>query len=81
MFLMVVDLFCKWPEVIVMNSMTTAKTTGINELRSLFSRWGIPERLVIDNGSQFKFDEFEQFLNENGIKHMTTYCSFLSCRK
>ena len=70
MFLIVIDSFSKWPEVIAMKS-TTAKKT-IDELRCLFSRWGIPEQIVSDNSPQFKCDEFKQFLSENGITHLTT---------
>ena len=70
MFLIVIDSFSKWPEVIVMKSTTATKT--IDELRCLFSRWGIPEQIVSDNGPQFKSDEFKQFLSENGITHLTT---------
>ena len=36
MFLIVIDSFSKWPEVIVMKSTTATKT--IDELRCLFSR-------------------------------------------
>ena len=32
----------------------------------------MPEQTVSDNGPQFKSDEFKQFLNENGITHLTT---------
>ena len=41
MFLIVFDSFSKWPEVIVLKSTTATKTN--DELRCLFSRWGIPE--------------------------------------
>ena len=37
-----------------MNS-TTART--IDELRVLFSRWGLPEQIVSDNGPQFKSED------------------------
>ena len=70
MFLIVVDSFSKWPEVVIMNTTTASKT--IDALRNLFSRWGIPEQLVSDNGPQLKSDEFESFLKANGIFHLTT---------
>ena len=70
MFLNVIDSFSKWPEVIVMKSTPATKT--IDELRCLFSRWGILEQIVSDNGPQFKSDKFKQFLSENGITHLTT---------
>ena len=44
-FLIVIDSFSKWPEVIAMKSTTATKT--IDELRCLFSRWGIPEHILV----------------------------------
>ena len=47
-YLVVVDAFSKWPEVFIMPTMTSEKTIQI--LRSLFSRYGLPQILVSDNG-------------------------------
>ena len=52
MFLIVINSFSEWSEVIVMKS-TTAAAKTIEELRCLFSRWGIPEQIVSDNCPQF----------------------------
>ncbi|KAL0198627.1 hypothetical protein M9458_007167 [Cirrhinus mrigala] len=68
MFLVVVDAHSKWPEVAVMNSTSSEKT--IEELRSVFSRFGIPQQLVSDNGPQFVSEEFQSFLRLNGIQHI-----------
>ncbi|XP_051962904.1 uncharacterized protein K02A2.6-like [Xyrauchen texanus] len=68
MFLVVVDAHSKWPEVHVMDSTTSSKT--IQVLRGLFSRYGIPETLVSDNGPQFTSEEFGSFLKTNGVKHV-----------
>lgn len=68
MFFIVVDAHSKWPEVAVMKSTTAEKT--IEELRSIFSRFGLPNQLVSDNGSQFVSEAFQSFLNANGIKHI-----------
>ena len=68
MFLVVVDAHSKWPEVSMMTSSTSQQT--IDALRSLFSRYGLPEQLVSDNGTQFTSAEFTQFLKANGIKHI-----------
>ncbi|XP_059413408.1 uncharacterized protein K02A2.6-like [Carassius carassius] len=68
MFLVVVDAHSKWPEVHVMDSTTSSKT--IQVLRGLFSRYGIPETLVSDNGPQLTSDEFGSFLKANGVKHV-----------
>ncbi|XP_030621125.1 uncharacterized protein K02A2.6-like [Chanos chanos] len=67
MFLIVVDAHSKWPEVIPMKSTTSEKT--IAALRSIFSRNGVPELIVSDNGSQYTSEEFSLFMKKNGIKH------------
>ena len=51
MFLIVVDAYSKWPEVIEMSSTTSEAT--IQQLRRLFAQFGIPETIVSDNGTQF----------------------------
>ena len=66
-FLIVVDAFSKWPEIIDMTS-TTASST-IKVLREIFSTHGLPEQLVTDNGPQFVSSEFSDFCKANGIKH------------
>ena len=65
-FLIVVDAYSKWLEVIPMVSITSLKT--IKVLRSLFARYGIPEEVVSDNGPQLASKEFSQFLKQNGVK-------------
>ena len=47
---------------------TTASPT-IQELRTLFARWGIPQQMVTDNGPQFVAHEFQMFVKANNIKH------------
>ena len=47
-FLIVVDAFSKWLEVIPMSSMTSLKT--IKVLRTLFALYLMPEEMVSDNG-------------------------------
>ena len=49
---------------------TTTSHHTIEALRSVFSRFGLPDQLVSDNGPQFTSDEFIQFLKRNGIKHI-----------
>uniref|UniRef100_H3ATK4 Integrase catalytic domain-containing protein n=1 Tax=Latimeria chalumnae TaxID=7897 RepID=H3ATK4_LATCH len=66
-FFVVVDSHSKWLEVILMSTITTAKT--IEVLQNLFASYGLPEEVVTNNGPQFTSVEFQQFLNFNGIKH------------
>ena len=70
MFLVLVDAYSKWFEVIVMKS-TTAKHT-IHELRKIFSAYGAPKELVSDNGPQFTAENFQNFLKMNSVKHALT---------
>ncbi len=50
-----------------MDSTTSTKT--IQVLKTLFSRYGLPEVLVSDNGPRFTSEEFQIFLKANGVKH------------
>ena len=59
MFLVVIDAHSKWPEVWEVSAATTGKTVTV--LWDLFVRFGLPEQLVSDNGSQFVSAEFEEF--------------------
>ena len=70
MYLVVVDAYSKFPEVVKMT--TTTATTTINALRDIFSRHGLPEILVSDNGPQFIAGEFQQFCRNNWIMHPTS---------
>ena len=67
-FLITVDAHSKWPEVNPMMTTTAEKT--MEELRRVFAIHGLPEQIVSDNGAQFTSDLFQQFLEENGIKHV-----------
>ena len=70
MYLIVVCAYSKYPEVVKMKSTTSAAT--ITALRELFSRHGLCEILVTDNGPQFVSQEFETFCINNGILHRTS---------
>lgn len=69
-YLVLVDAYSKYPEVVKMNSTTSTATLAV--LRDIFSRQGLPEVLVSDNGPQFVSREFENFCSKNGIVHHTS---------
>ena len=69
-FLVLIDSNSKWLEICVMKNPTTTAT--ISFLRDIFSRFGSPETMVTDNGTQFTSFEFADFCRENGIKHIRT---------
>ncbi|XP_061177726.1 uncharacterized protein K02A2.6-like [Saccostrea echinata] len=70
MFLLIVDAHSKWLEIFPMK--TTTATNTIEKLRILFSQLGLPKVIVSDNGPQFISEEFQLFLAQNGIKHITS---------
>ena len=67
MFLIAVDAFSKWPEIVEMTSTTAGQTVKV--LRDIFARHGLPEQLVSDNGPQFVSSDFADFCKSNAIKH------------
>ncbi|XP_055632916.1 uncharacterized protein K02A2.6-like [Toxorhynchites rutilus septentrionalis] len=69
-YLVVVDSFSKWPEILQTRYPTTSTTTTF--LRECFARFGIPTVIVSDNGSQFTSAEFRDFCEEFGIVHFRT---------
>ena len=66
MFLVAVDAYSNWPQVVLMQSTTAAKT--IDALRQMFAMHGLPEHIVSDNGPQFTAEEFAAFLRVNGVQ-------------
>ena len=66
-YLVIVDSYSKWLEVLAMKS-TTAERTGA-ALSTVFARLGLPVQLVSDNGPQFACEEFATFMAANGIRH------------
>jgi ribosomal protein L31E len=69
-YLIVIDSHSKWIEVIPTRLMTAAKTIEI--LRNLFSSYGLPEVIVPDNGPGFVSQEFQRFIQMNGIRHIVS---------
>ncbi|XP_058024065.1 uncharacterized protein K02A2.6-like, partial [Ahaetulla prasina] len=64
-FLVVVDAYSKWLEIILMRSMTAEAVISV--LRHLFATHGLPDTLVSDNGPQFTATQFEEYLAEEDI--------------
>ena len=64
------DLQSKWPEV--PTTSVVISTTVIRTLQELFTRWGIAEVIITDNGPHFTSFQFNEFLQHLGIKHCLT---------
>ena len=70
MFLVLVDSFSKFIDVVPMSTATTTNVIGV--LRANFAIFGLPEHIVTDNGTQFTSGEFNEFLKANGVLHTLT---------
>ena len=64
-YMVLQDAFSKWPETFIMSSTTTSSV--LEKLQEVFGRFGYPEQLVTDNGSQFTSDPFKDYCDEKGI--------------
>lgn len=66
-YLIAVDAFSKWVEVVPTRTVTSTWTT--NELSKLFSTLGYPEILISHNGGQFVSQDIKTFLKNCGIMY------------
>ena len=69
-FLVVMDYFSRYAEVVQMNSTTT--TCTITALKNIFARHGIPEIVRSDNGPQYSSHEFAAFAKAYQFQHITS---------
>ncbi|XP_013912967.1 PREDICTED: uncharacterized protein LOC106541915 [Thamnophis sirtalis] len=69
-FLIVVDAYTRWVELVLMTS-TSAEST-VRALRRLFATHGLPDVIVSDNEPQFTSTTFQEFLACQGIRHVPT---------
>ena len=63
-YLIMVDAYSKWPEVIGPMRSTNADATT-TAMRNIFSRYGIPDQVVSDRGPPFQSADYEDFLRKN----------------
>ena len=68
-YLVLIDVYFKCMDVQLMTFTTSAKT--IKKLRMIFSTYGVPPKIVMDNGTAFTSNEFLHFMEQNGIKRVT----------
>ena len=69
-YLLVVDYFSRYIELTKLSATTSANI--IQALKSIFSRHGIPDTLISDNGPQYSAKEFESFAKAYGFTHVTS---------
>lgn len=65
-YLLIVDYFSRYIEVV------TSAHTVIAALKDTFSRHGVPQTVVSDNGSQYSCGLFKDFAKEYGFTHLTS---------
>ena len=61
-----IDKFTKWPEVTVVRKVTAQ--SAIKFLKELVCRFGVPARIITDNGTQFTSHAFMQYVRTLGCK-------------
>ena len=69
-YLLVVDYFSRYPEIVHLSNTTSSSI--VNVLKTIFSRQGIPEIVLSDNGPQYASSEFADFVRAYDFKHVTT---------
>ena len=71
-FLIVVDAYSKWIEAFPLSPNNYGSKVTIDCLRSAFATHGLPQLDVSDNGTSFTSTEFQSFMKNNGIRHVTS---------
>ncbi|CAC5420042.1 unnamed protein product [Mytilus coruscus] len=66
-YLITVDYYSSFFEVDRLYD--TLSKTVINKLKQHFPRWGIPEKVVSDNGPQYTSEQFKQFSKQCDFHH------------
>jgi transposase InsO family protein len=69
-FFVGIDTFTKWIEAMSVGSMTQEE--AIKFLLSIVYSFGIPRRVLIDNGTQFKGAKFMRCCTDFGIHHQSS---------
>jgi transposase InsO family protein len=61
-----VDKFSKWIEVVPVTNQEA--TTAVKFFESIVYRYGVPNSIITDNGTNFTLGEFQEFAKNLGIK-------------
>ncbi|KAL9970142.1 hypothetical protein ACROYT_G022469 [Oculina patagonica] len=69
-YLITVDFYSDFWEVDTLPNMTSE--TVIERSKALFSRYGVPEAVIGDNGGQFASEQFTNFARDWEFEHITT---------
>ena len=61
-----IDKFTKWPEVEAVRKVTAQ--SAVKFFKGLVCRFGVPNRVITDNGTQLTSHTFMQYTQDLGIK-------------
>lgn len=73
-FMIVVDYYSSYFEVDRLNTKTGKEI--ICRLKTHLARHGIPDELMSDNGPPFSSAEFQEFANQYGFEHVTSFLGY-----
>ena len=71
-YLVVVDYFSSYPEIVLLTKHNTGSNVVVNALKDIFSRFGVPETVFSDNGPQYNSQIFLTLLG-SGILYMVRH--------
>jgi transposase InsO family protein len=69
-YLVVMDYHSRYIEIAHLPQITS--NTVIQKMKGIFGRWGIPNCVMSDNGTQFASTEFAAFADYYGFNHVTS---------
>jgi transposase InsO family protein len=70
-YLITVDCYTDWPDIIPMSNNTTAKQV-LSVLKASFCRTGIPDQIWTDEGLRFMSKSFQEFAHQWDFDHSTS---------
>ena len=72
--LLIVDYYSRYIETALLREITAEGV--IQQLKSIFARHGIPEKMISDNGPQFSSRAFSKFAKTYGFMQITSSLNF-----
>ena len=70
--LMAQDAFSKWPVAKAVSGCPTSKTITEWLQEAIIYQFGVPKEIMTDRGSQLESKEFAEWIQNQGIKHLTS---------
>ena len=71
-YLILADYYSKFVITRLIPKGKSTSNTIIEIFKDIFSEYGIPEKLITDNGSQYASQVFKEFVSNWGLEHITS---------